>query len=254
MDLTISNAADPLYPLSPMLLALDARSGSSSERIHCRRAAMRAVARTVFAEHGYAGVHVRDLAKRCGVSAQTLYNNLGNREEILMSAIDELLRAQLVHAGAKNPHGGCDFFFAFCDLTSRMLESDRKYVRAIIAVVTDRQYCSAPADRIDQRCIDAYRRQLQSMHLAGDLKHWVDADSLALTLHNTICSVLAIHICGNGDAQHMRDDLITTVGLLLLGVTRNGETAKVEAAVRGAQESGRANPVRSFRHAASLQI
>lgn len=207
----------------------------NGERIRSRRATMRAVARTVFAERGYAGVHVRDLAKRCGVSAQTLYNNLGGREEILCAAVEELLRAQLVHAGEISQRNGCNYLLAFCSLTSRLMELDREYVRAIISIVVDNKSRPTLADRIDRRCVEAYCRQLSSMQCAGTLKHWVNVTTLATTLQNTICSVLAEHAGKASDAQQTCDDLTMRVGLLLLGVARNEEAARIEAAIRRAQ-------------------
>ena len=55
---------------------------------HERRAAVLAAAREMIAEFGYAGVTVRDLAERCGVSVPTLYNQFGDKDGVLSAAIE----------------------------------------------------------------------------------------------------------------------------------------------------------------------
>ena len=43
--------------------------------------------RTLLAERGYAGVTVRELAARCGVSVPTLYNRFGGKDALIAQAV-----------------------------------------------------------------------------------------------------------------------------------------------------------------------
>ena len=59
-------------------------------------------ARRLFAEHGYARTSVRDIAKAAGVSAQTVYDSVGSKQQ-LVAQLNDLIDAEaaigaIVHA------------------------------------------------------------------------------------------------------------------------------------------------------------
>ena len=219
---------DPLH-LSPCPIQSDGLGSSSRQQIHQQRAMFRAMARTLLAERGYAGVHIRDLASRCGVTTQTLYNNLGGREEILSTAVDELLKVQIARARAESQRTGRNFMLVFCDLTARLLQPDWDYVSAIVAVLKEQDCRPSLANTVEQRCIAAYRDHLLTMQAAGALKHWVDVNTMATTLQDIIRSVLAVCWRNNASADQLRQQLTMGVGLPLLGVTCGAEAVRIEA-------------------------
>ena len=67
-------------------------------------------ARRLFAEHGYARTSVRDIAKAAGVSAQTVYDSVGSKQQ-LVAQLNDLIDAEagigaIVRAGLQSddPH------------------------------------------------------------------------------------------------------------------------------------------------------
>ena len=52
-----------------------------------------AAARRLFAEHGYARTSVRDIAKAAGVSAQTVYDSVGSKQQ-LVAQLNDLIDAE----------------------------------------------------------------------------------------------------------------------------------------------------------------
>src|ERR1700742_3296637 len=67
-------------------------------------------ARRLFAEHGYARTSVRDIAKAAGVSAQTVYDSVGTKQQ-LVAQLNDLIAteagiAAIVGAGLQSddPH------------------------------------------------------------------------------------------------------------------------------------------------------
>ena len=50
-------------------------------------------ARRLFAEHGYARTSVRDIAKAAGVSAQTVYDSVGSKQQ-LVAQLNDLIDAE----------------------------------------------------------------------------------------------------------------------------------------------------------------
>jgi AcrR family transcriptional regulator len=52
------------------------------------RLAVIEAASRLFAEHGFAGTGMRDIAQECGVSVETVYGTAGSKSQLLMRAID----------------------------------------------------------------------------------------------------------------------------------------------------------------------
>lgn len=62
-------------------------------------------AAAVFAEQGYEGVRVADVAERAGVSTGAIYNRFAGKSEMLMSALKHRRRATLMSVGDTQNHG-----------------------------------------------------------------------------------------------------------------------------------------------------
>src|SRR5207244_2716277 len=119
------------FHLSPVPIDVAGAGSRRRQQADRQRAVIRAMARKLLAEHGHDGFHINDLASRCGVAMQTLYNHIGGRETILSSAVDELLCFQLSRAHEESHITGIDFMLVYCDVTARMLDFDKEYVIAI---------------------------------------------------------------------------------------------------------------------------
>jgi len=62
---------------------------AGSDGVVTRRHIMKAAVR-LFAEHGYAGVSVRDIASATGVRPSSLYNHFSGKEQILAAVYEEM--------------------------------------------------------------------------------------------------------------------------------------------------------------------
>jgi AcrR family transcriptional regulator len=86
--------------------------GKAGSPIPVRRggggAALTAAAREIFAEHGYHGASVRDIAKRAGLSLSALYHWYGSKQELLAALLEDS-----VHD-----------YFSTCDAALRAAASD----------------------------------------------------------------------------------------------------------------------------------
>jgi AcrR family transcriptional regulator len=226
-----TSVLDAPLQLYPYPIKADRPGSGSRQHIYQQRAMFRATARALLAERGYAGVHIRDLASRCGVTTQTLYNNIGGREEILSTAVDELLQVQIARAHAESERTGKNFMLIFCDLAARLLQPDWDYVSAVVSVLKEQDSRPSLADTVENRCIAAYRDHLLTMRKAGSLKHWVDVDVMATTLQDIIRSVLSVCWRNNATSDQLRDQLTMGVGLPLLGMSCGPEAARIEAVI-----------------------
>ncbi|MFC7494187.1 MULTISPECIES: TetR/AcrR family transcriptional regulator [unclassified Nocardioides] len=71
----------------------ESTAGSTAERL-------RAVALTLFAERGYHGTGIRQLADAAGISSASLYHYMGTKEELLVALMRASL-SELVEAGER---------------------------------------------------------------------------------------------------------------------------------------------------------
>lgn len=90
------------------------RSALREERAARTRRAVIAAARELFAEQGYAGTAVGQVADRAGVSVDTVYTSVGRKPQLLLAVLDTVL------AGGDEP----------------VPAEERDYVRAIRAART----------------------------------------------------------------------------------------------------------------------
>lgn len=229
----VADSGRQTIPVSTMLVGARVTDVSNHQRTQHRRAMMRAVARSLLAERGYSGVHMRALANRCGVSAQTLYNNLGGREEIIATSVIELLHLQIKSAHGESERSGHNFMLVFCNQIAQLREQDGDYVCAIISVLNDDERPSPLKDTIDRTMVFAYRSHLQAMREKGQLKDWIDIDVLARSFHVIVSIVMARCWKSGMNANCLRDELLINVGLPLLGVAVDEEAKRIESVLDG---------------------
>ena len=92
-------------------------------------------ARRLFAERGYARTSVRDIAQAAGVSAQTVYDSVGSKQE-LVAALNDLIDAEAgigeiarAAAGSDDPR---EVAATQARITRSMLEQCGDIVRALV--------------------------------------------------------------------------------------------------------------------------
>jgi len=97
-----------------------------------RRAKILAHARRMIAEKGYDGVAIRTLAERSGVTPPTIYNLVGGRDEVMQSAVFELLQAKIDYAYRLAEVRNINGIFAYGEILWQFLVRDPAYSRQLI--------------------------------------------------------------------------------------------------------------------------
>lgn len=226
---TTAAATAPLHLPSLPVMSFSRAGGLRRQRAGQQRMRIRAAARELFAERGYAGFHINDLAERCGVAVQTLYNHLGGRDEILSSAVDELLQEHICWAAAESARTGRNFILVCCDMMARLMKADWQYVRSVISVLRNPDQPTLVTETVEARCISAYRGHLHSIREAALLKQWVNVDTLATALLDVFRTILISRAGCRSDADRLRHELLMGIGLLLQGATLGEEAQRIEA-------------------------
>ena len=93
-----------------------------------RRSTILENARQMIAECGYEKVTVRQLAERCGVSVPTLYNQFGNKDQLLATAIEDYF----YRTPANHEPTGLARLLATIDAVPMRLLQDPNYHRGLL--------------------------------------------------------------------------------------------------------------------------
>ena len=230
-----------VFPLSSTPLPCHKTGNTSTQKAYHERALVLAQARNSFAERGYERFNMRDLAGQCGISVQSLYNNLGGREEILTAAITELLKTQIARLKEECARNGHNFILFFCEFIACRMELDCKYAKAITATLKTANNKPRLASAFEEILVGAYRSCLLDMQKQGSLKDWCDIDSIAVGLQSTIATVLTEHSNRRLSIDGLRNQLMMNAGLTLLGASNGNEARRIEATMDALFKNGRSN-------------
>ncbi len=143
-----------------------------------RRERILEAARELIEEHGYEGFTMRQLAAASRVTAPTLYNLVGNKEQVLFAAVEE----QTLGFVAALERSGPDLV-ALVDATVRQLLRRPRYYQALLLVLVG----SESADPARRHVEKALARQIDvsigELYDGGQLVDWADRRVLSRQLH-----------------------------------------------------------------------
>ncbi len=134
-----------------------------------------------FAERGYAGTSVRELARELGVSHNLIPQRIGSKEQLWYAAVDQgfsALAAAL--ADAATPHEGGDDLLRLRALVVRFIEANAARPSLLRLI---NQEATAPGPRLDhlfERYIDPVRQFGQELLARLRAEGRVRTDSVAL--------------------------------------------------------------------------
>jgi AcrR family transcriptional regulator len=179
-----------------------------------RKAALDA-ARELFADRGFEGTSVQDVADRVGVTKQAVLHHFPSKGELRDAVLAELLG----HWGATLPRllvgasGGYDRFVAVFGELVRFFCEGPSWARLVVRELLDRPEETRLRLRSDVRpWIDAVAAYLRAGQHAGVLREDVDPEAWAVEmLQLTICgaathAVLAGALLGRGE-QRLAEEL-----------------------------------------------
>ena len=109
------HVVSPLEPGEPIYwnkssISVDAQPGYPAQLK--RRAKILAMTRRLVAEEGIGNFTLSQVADGSGVSIPTIYNNIGNRDEVIFAAAEEYFHAKLLCARAETALGSAHSFNA----------------------------------------------------------------------------------------------------------------------------------------------
>jgi len=193
-----------------------------------RRAKILAIARLMLAEEGYPSVAIRKLAKRCGLTPPTIYNLIGSREEVLETAVIELLDAKISYANELSRSQNINGLVAYGETLWRFLVYDPQYSRQLILACFNSNTHQRILNIINTRCQKASFQWLGTLHQSGHIHNKSDLAKISnLILRHTAMAVLT-WAEDQQDVKMLRADILAGINLTLSHFVDSAEKRHME--------------------------
>jgi len=201
-----------------------------------RRAAILAAARELIAERGYGAVTVRDLAERCRVSVPTLYNQFGDKDGVLSTAIEEHFLEVLGSTPVTAAKPGYERLLLILDASAGQILALSAYHRRLLEAFAAIRSTAPVQLRIAGQLAEALEAELQVMMAANQLAPWASPALLAGQMTSTGIATAVVWSSGLVSDSHFAASMQYSTGLVLLGTTTGRTRRALEARLVAAQQ------------------
>lgn len=198
----------------------------SSPKQAARQASILDAARRALTEKGFLGVTMQDIAERADVTRKTLYNTYGNKDDLLLAAILEV-----IHGYREVGHeveAGVPTLVAIRRGALRQVAAAPDYARAMTMALLQ----AGPGHTLTRVLIhDAVQRnrdELAREQRSGGLIDGVDVHAVAEEAVGQSWGVLVLGHTGTIPQQQLAARSLSGLLRLLLGVTRGARRRWVE--------------------------
>ena len=212
--------------------------GTLWNRQSLRRAEILRQARILIGHQGYAGFSIRKVAENSEVAPQTVYNLLGDREQVLEAAITQHVAAMIsaarklsspygnMGATVSGPSSPPGFFMCLADVLWGHALKNADYTRKVIrAQFTTR---SIPSHRIQGVLTAAYRTELNKLADEGQLRSGIDTNLVADSMQAGVTMTAFRWADEHDDDLLLRRQIVTSLGLPLIGAMTASARRPVE--------------------------
>jgi AcrR family transcriptional regulator len=190
-----------------------------------RRAQVLAAAREMLSCVGHERLTLKDLAKDCGISVQTIYNLVGNKSLVIRDAITDL--SQLIDEMARSAKGYPCYAIASTDaiwhLAQENPECHRQLSRAQMVVDIEL------AGVVRRHAIQRYRRAF--IDERAQFRRNVAVAEVASAITSMVSMTMYEWSVGIIGSPELRKSLIVGVGLIMTGATVPAVSEKISAFV-----------------------
>lgn len=209
--------------------ALGRREAGKTER---RRRIIEA-ARALIRETGDAGLSMRALAARAGVSLATPYNLFGSKRAIVLAVLEDVreYRERFAALRATDP---VERIFSALDLALDYYKRDRRFYKTMWAAVFDTKD-EVRADILNPQRTAFWRELVDDAVKVGAIAPDIDAELLLEQLEFIMRSVMWSWVVGEIDQKKLTPVATYGFALVLSGAASSGWRAPLQARLRAAQ-------------------
>jgi AcrR family transcriptional regulator len=195
-----------------------------------RRQQILEAARRLIESRGYQGLTMRSLADESGVTVPTIYNLIGNKEQVLFETVEDQTAAFVANMDRSDGS-----LTSVVEVTVRQLIRRPAYYRTLLKVL-------AHADRGDSvrryvgRAISVQiSRSLDELADRGVLAKWVEREMLAQRLQAQLDMASLEWARGSLTATSFRAAALVDLATTMLGLTSGTERSAYERLIRDLQ-------------------
>jgi len=205
------------HPFEP--IAVDYRSAGrgqqrSLERQRRRRAEILATTRRLLAEAGGDRLTLRRVANECEVTAQTLRNSFGRKEELIAQAVNE--HTSIIWLRLAEPRGEPLVFLAFSDVIHQFAVNVPDFLRGTISAA----FTNSPSLHVLQtHAARSKTRLLRGIASKGLLRPDIDIGLLADQI-TQLDTMLMHEWSRTGDDRLLREKMTHSHQVMLRGALR----------------------------------
>ncbi len=163
------------------------RSPRRAEGAARTRTRILAAARKLLRDKGYAGTTVSEVARRAGVSVDTLYASVGRKPQLVLAVVDDILgegqgpipSAQRAYvAQMVSTPGLAPKLRGYADAMGRLQPEVAPLLRALAFAGEEDAACAAAFRHIDERRAANMRRLAADLRTTGELRADLDDDAV----------------------------------------------------------------------------
>ena len=139
----------------------------SAEKQLERRRKILSATRDMINHVGYENLNVRELARHCGVSVPTLYNQFQRKDDLVYAAASEIYRLNLDKVASTCKDRGLDRLIYTLNWVDDMIKTNPKISSILVNVTPAKSESAAYGERL-------YTQPVVEMHEDGELVDWID--------------------------------------------------------------------------------
>jgi len=200
------------------------------QKMEARRQQILEAARGIIEIQGYDALTMRNLAVESGVTVPTIYNLIGNKEQVLFEAIED----QTVSFASNLDRGQRDLI-SVVEATVRHLIRRPRYYRALILVLTQSDRAASARRHVGRAIAEPIANLLDELFEAGGLVEWVDREMLAQRLHAQLDMASVEWARGSLTAASFRASALVDLATTMLGLTSGTHRDSFEQIIRDFQ-------------------
>ena len=180
-----------------------------------RRERILQAAREIIADHGFEALTIRELAQAAGVTAPTIYNLIGSKDQVLVAAVAEQTERFL--RGIERAPGDV---IPIVDANLRELLRMPAYYRSLLQVLLTSEAAEPARRNVGTALGGQLRAAIGELAEEGGIEEWVDLDALTGQIQATLGFAAMAWANGQLSNKAFAAQERYGVALLMLAVTR----------------------------------
>jgi len=203
-------------------------------KMEARRQQILEAARGLIETDGYEALTMRNLANKSGVTVPTIYNLVGNKEQVLFEAVED----QTI-AFASNLEAGRTDLISVVEATVRHLVRRSRYYRALLLVLAQSERADSARRHVGRAIAEPIANSIKLLADTGALADWVDREMLTQRIHAQLDMASLEWARGSLTATSFRAAALVDLAMTMFGLTSGGTRKTFEGIIREFQGDAR---------------